>query len=318
MRGVRRVADQQHVAVPPGAGAHGREPDPAAVVGDQVTALERVGEDLRAEGDGRLVALARLPGAIARVELAALQPALLLELHDEGAHGVAVRVGVRLHDAAVRLGDEELERLEDERRAEPDVARPARVDARPEHVLPRLPGEAVGPVGRDHEVVRLAELVERRRELPVVDVHPEFLAPLAQDGQQALAADRGKAVPAGRDHVAAVVDVDVVPDREIPRELLVERGVRLLDSPQSFVREHDPEAECVVGRVALPDLDPVVWVEELHERRQIQARRPRPDDRDLKRRPRGSQLLSRSRNRWSLPVAVRGSASATWMAGGYL
>jgi hypothetical protein len=132
-----------------------------------------------------------------------------------------------------------------------------------------LPGEAVGPIGRDHEVVKLAELVEGRRELPVVDADPEFLAPLAQDGQKPLAADRGEAVPAGRDHVSAVVDVDVVPDREIPREPLVERGVRLLDSTQSFVREHNTKPKRVVGSISLPDLDPVVGVEELYERRQI-------------------------------------------------
>jgi len=95
-----------------------------------------------------------------------------------------------------------------------------------------------------------------------VDVDPEFLAPLAQDGQQALAADRGKAVPAGRDHVAAVVDVDVV--RSESRESRsVERGVRLLDSPQSSSENTTPKPNVSSAALRSQTSIRVVWIEEL-------------------------------------------------------
>jgi len=62
----------------------------------------------------------------------------------------------------------------------------------------------------------------------------------------------------------------------------------VLDADQRLVREHNTKPKRVVHRISLPDLDPVVWVEELYERREIQACRPRADDRDLKSRLRGS------------------------------
>jgi hypothetical protein len=125
-------------------------------------------------------------------------------------------------------------------------------------------------------------------------------------------------MPARREHVSAEVHVDVIPDREVPGEQLVESGVGLLNAAKSLVGEDDAETEGVVGRVPLPDLDPMVRVQELDKGRQVKTRRTAPDDGDVERRVRGRQLPSRSRNRCSLPVAVRGSASANSITRGYL
>jgi hypothetical protein len=112
--------------------------------------------------------------------------------------------------------------------------------------------------------------------------------------------------------------VDVVPDRKILREALVEAGVGVLDAAERLVGKDDPEPKSVVSGIPFPDLDLVVSVQQLDQRRQIEARRPATDDREPQSGLRGPQLFSRSRNRWSLPVAVRGNASANSIARGYL
>ena len=86
-------------------------------------------------------------------------------------------------------------------------------------------------------------------------VTPSSRAPLLQDLQQPLAADRREPVPAAGDHLAPVVHVDVVPAGELALHRGVDRRVGVLDAAQRLVGEHDPEAERVVGRVPLPDRD---------------------------------------------------------------
>ena len=152
----------------------------------------------------------------------------------------------------------------------------------------------------------------------MADADPELLAPFLEDRQQPLPADGCEPVPARGEDMATVMDVDVVPDRKILGESVVEGGVRMLDATERLVGEDDAETECIVRRVSLPDLDLVLRVQELEQRRQIKPRRPATDDRDAESSLRGPQLLSRSRNRCSLPVAVRGRASANSIARGYL
>ena len=147
------ISDQQHVAVPPGAGANSYKTNPAAVVADQRLSLQHVGEHLGTEGHAALVAFAWFPGPLRRVHLAASPPAGLLELDDECAHRVAVGVGVRLHGARVRFGDKELERIKDERRAEPHVARVPGVELLMEGLCTRLSGEAVDAIGAHDKVI---------------------------------------------------------------------------------------------------------------------------------------------------------------------
>ena len=53
----------------------------------------------------------------------------------------------------------------------------------------------------------------------------------------------------------------------LPGNAVLNRCV--LDADQGLVREHNTKPKRVVHSISLPDLDPVVWVEELYERRQI-------------------------------------------------
>ena len=100
-----------------------------------------------------------------------------------------------------------------------------------------------------------------------------------QDLQQPPPAHRGEAVTARGDHLVAVVNVDVVPARELPRHRPVDCGVRMLDAAERLVREDDAKAERVVRRVALPHGDLVGRVELHGERREVESARPAPDHR---------------------------------------
>jgi hypothetical protein len=192
------------------------------------------------------------------------------------------------------------------------------IELRLEHVRASVSGQAVDAVGADHQVIGPAQLLERRSGFQVVDLDPKFLAPFAEDRQQALPADGGEPVTARREDVAAEMNIDVVPDRKVLREALVEGGVGILDAAERLVGKYDPEPKSVVSSIAFPDLDLVAWIQQLDQRRQVEPRRPPADDREFECRPRDLQLLSRSRKRCSFPVAVRGNASANSIARGYL
>jgi len=76
------------------------------------------------------------------------------------------------------------------------------------------------------------------------------------------------------------VHVDVVPGRKVFGEPLIESGVGLLDASESLVGKDDTEPKCVVSGVSLPDLDLMLRVQQLDQRRQVEPRRPAADDRD--------------------------------------
>src|SRR5262249_18793806 len=105
-------------------------------------------------------------------------------------------------------------------------------------------------------------------------------AALLQDLQQPPPAQRGEAVPAAGDRLALDVDVDVVPAGELALHRAVDLRVGVLDAAQGLVREHDAEAERVVGRVPFPDRDLAAGAELLGERREVQPARPAAHDRD--------------------------------------
>jgi hypothetical protein len=113
-----------------------------------------------------------------------------------------------------------------------------------------------------------------------VDGDAELFAPFAQDREQPLPADGGETVPSRCEDLPVVVNVDVVPRREVFGEPFVEGGVGVLDSSEGLVGKDDAEPKRVVCGVSLPDLDLVFWVQQLDQRRQVQAGRPAADDRD--------------------------------------
>jgi hypothetical protein len=63
--------------------------------------------------------------------------------------------------------------------------------------------------------------------------------------------------------------IDVVPDGKVLREALEESGVGMLDAAERLVGKDDPEPESVVRSISLPDLDLVVGVQQLDQRRQV-------------------------------------------------
>src|SRR4029077_13431326 len=133
---------------------------------------------------------ARLPQTVRRVNLAAALPRVLRELDDERAHRLAVRIRVGLDGADVGLRDEELEGVEDESSAEPDVAGVPHFDLGLGHAGQPVSGDALHAVGGDDEVVSVAQPVEVWRGRAVMNCDADLCAPLAQYLQQALPADR--------------------------------------------------------------------------------------------------------------------------------
>jgi hypothetical protein len=61
---------------------------------------------------------------------------------------------------------------------------------------------------------------------------------------------------------------------------LIEGGVGVLDASESLVRKDDTEPKCIVSGVSFPDLDLVLGVQQLDQRRQVEPGRPAADDRD--------------------------------------
>ena len=130
-----------------------------------------------------------------------------------------------------------------------------RIELRPEDLGPGISGRAVDAVRADDQVVRAPQLVECRRGLAVVDADPGLLAPLTQDREQPLPADGREPVAAGGEDLSMEMDVDVVPDRKVLGEPLVEGGVGMFDASERLVGKNDPEAKGVIGGVSLPNLD---------------------------------------------------------------
>ncbi|CAB4907363.1 unannotated protein [freshwater metagenome] len=281
VRGVRRVAQQHQVALVPALVADGLEVQPLRVVGEHLVPGQLVGEDLPDPLDGVGVAhpgreLLALGGAEARA-----LPDVVVHLDDEGRPGVGERVAVDLHRPPLRVLDDELEGLEDQVGAQPDVLVVPTVQRGAERLGVRRPDLGVQPVAGHHQVVGGAQLLDVGGQRAVVHGDAELGDPLLQDRQQLLAAHGGEALAAHGEGLPVDLDVDVGPPGEAGLHPLVHDLVGALDAAQRLVGEHDAEAERVVGGVALPDGDLVAAVQLAQQRGQVQATGPAADDRDL-------------------------------------
>ena len=98
-----------------------------------------------------------------------------------------------------------------------------------------------------------------------------------QNIEQDLARHACEAVAGRGQDLAAVVDVDVVPVREMARDLGVAFAIGLGHVLERRVGEHDPEPEGVVGPVSLDDGDVVGGVRLLHEQAEVEPGRAPPD-----------------------------------------
>ena len=270
MRGVHRVAHQHHmtlaVEVVPLAAAHTLEVQPGraaqvARIAQQGVAVQVAGEQLLAERDGllgaRLIQPVRLPHVLRRLD-------------DVGRGPVVELVDVALEPAVFGLLEVEIEGVVELGRTQPD--------------------EAVGPchhVGLEDARVLVADprvdAVAGDDEVGVGEVgigvdfgleqqfHAERFAARLQDVEQLLAADAHKTVPAGADHPALEVQLDVIPVVEGHLDGVRRRPVPVPHAVQGGVREDHAPAEGVVGAVALHHRDVVRRVQLLHQQREIQA-----------------------------------------------
>ena len=271
--------------MPPGLAAHGSEGGPPRVVGDQTVLAttgpaEHVGAQAADEFDGGLVALPRREVRGRHVAEPGPPPDVLVQLQDEGAGVLAIGVAVHLHDPRRGVQDVELERVEDQVRAEPDVPAASALQIRAKDRREPAPRGRVHPVGGDHQVVARGQRGHVRGLGTEVHPHPERSAASLQDGQQPLAAHRGETVPARGERGTAEVHVDVVPAGELAPHGGEDLLVGVLDAAEGLVGEHHPEAERVVGGVALPDGDVVPGVQLLGEGCEVQAAGPAAEDSD--------------------------------------
>ena len=214
VRRVHRVAHQHDVAaaveVVPLPAAHALEIDPrrtalqgveVARVAQQPVALQVLREELLAEVDRlldvRLVQAVRLPHVLRRLD-------------DEGRGAVVELVDMGLEPAVLGLLEQEVEGVEEPRRAEPDEAVGPRHDVGLEDLGIFLPDARIDAVAGDHEVgvgvvgVRIRLGLEHQ-------FHAQRLAAPLQDVEQLLAPDADEAVAAAADAAALEVQLDVVP-----------------------------------------------------------------------------------------------------------
>ena len=133
----------------------------------------------------------------------------------------------------------------------------------------------------------------------------QLAAPFLQDLEQPLARDRRERVAARRQLAPLVADVDAIPARERVRDLEVRLGIGVPQRAERLLAEDDAEAEGRVGRVPLEDADVGAPVELAQQDREIEARRPAADDRDVH----ASASWSRSSSSISATVGKRTSSS---------
>ena len=105
---------------------------------------------------------------------------------------------------------------------------------------------------------------------------------------------------------APVHDVDVVPPDELGAQSPVDGRVGVFDPAEGLVREHDAEAEGVVGGVALPQRDLAVGTEPLEQGRGVEPAGAAADDGDPQR---GARASARGLAGIASGPAISGAAS---------
>jgi hypothetical protein len=230
--------------------------------------VEHGREQLSAEFEALLLSQSVEPGP---------PPGVLARFDDERARVLIERIGVRLEDAVLGLGERERERVERDVGAEPGEARRVDVQAGRERLLVGAPHERVDAVGADEQVGfrQLAEVADLVLEH---QLDAELAGPPLEDAEQLGAADGGETVAVGADHLAAEVHVDRGPGRPCVGDRGEGRLVRVAQAAECLLGEHDAEAERGVGRVALEHHHLVARVRLLEQDREVQTGRAGAED----------------------------------------
>ena len=135
---------------------------------------------------------------------------------------------------------------------------------------------AIEPVGADHQVgIGVRGGISHLG--PDLDAHAQLLAATSQHAQQRLPRQTAEAVAARGDHEAAVVDVDIVPVREVAGHRVVRVGIGSREVVLRRVGKNDAEPKCVLEPIALEDRDVVLGMGLLHQDAEVQRRGPAAD-----------------------------------------
>ena len=182
----------------------------------QAVAVEIFGEKLLA-GSDRL-------GLLHRVE-AEVAPRIFRTFDDEGRAVRREPVGMCPDPAVLGLLEREGEGVEDLGRAEPDEFVRANVDVDSERLGVGIAEAGIDAVRRDDEVVIAPPRIGGIALGIELDFDAKFASSVLQDFEEALAANSNEPVPRRSDRLAAEVDVDVIPMRELVGDDLRRLGV---------------------------------------------------------------------------------------------
>ena len=272
MRGRLGIAEQHDVVGGPAFAADGREIAPERAVGDELVALELLGEHAFEEARRFFLAELAEPGARERLRIGLDHP---------GRAAGLVLVAVRDENAPLGLAEEEGEGVERARRPHPgEVVRP-QVDARLELAGEGLAHARIDAVGADQEIGIAHRGFERRHLGLVPDVDAERTRAPAQDLQQGGARAAAEAVAADAVGGVAEMDLDIVPIGEMADDGAIALAVERLEIVERLVGEHHAEAEGVVRPVALEHREARRRPGLLHQDREIEAGRSAADDVDF-------------------------------------
>ena len=236
-----------------------------AGVGHQFVAVEVVLKDLFADRDGLFLGLfAKAVGV----------ESLLTAFDDESRRVFVELIGVDPDPAFVSLfknkGKSVVKFL---MRAEPDEGAAAHVDVWLEGFFEFHPGSGVQTVGGDHQIVVIhvfGGILDLGLEL---QVHAQRARPLLQDQQQPLAPNTAETMARAVDHVALVVQGDIVPIGEMAADFACRDGVINLKIVQRFIRQHNAPAEGVIGAVAFQHRHIGLGLAQFQRNREVQPRR---------------------------------------------
>ncbi len=265
------VAKQHHVVLDPALAADHREIAPHRAVDQQRMTVEEPAENLGHAVGGLLLAQAFEPGALEGFGIG---------LENPGRASRLVLICVRDERTPLRLLEDEGEGIERFGRAHPGELVGAQVDLGLEVFNVFVAEAAVDAVGQ-HDQVGIG------KSRFVVDIgfeqqrHAEFAGAFLQDQQQRPPRAAAKTVAADAVDGAAEMHGDIVPIGEFLGDAAVARRIVFLEIVQRRVREHHPEAERVVGAVALIDRDLGLGPLFLQEDRGVETGRSAADNRDL-------------------------------------
>ena len=272
MRGVRGVAEEDHVAVMPRLVLHRDELAPRRLVGDELLIAEVLGEELLDVRDALLGA---------RLVEACCQERCLVALDDERARVLVEAVRVHLEHPVRVLLEVEREGVELLLRPQPDVARAPQVQRRLERVCVEIADAALHAVARDDEVRAARDRLEVRDVGVEEDLHAELEASLGQDAEELLPRDAGEAMAVGPQTLPAIVNVDRGPVRERVRDRLVRRAIILFEIRERLVGEDDTPAERHSRCISLDDRDGGVGTRLLVEKREVETAGTTADANDV-------------------------------------